>query len=158
MSSLTISSQRKEEIAVLAVARRFLGGLKARDPASMHSCTLPTSHALLIRPSPDARSGKTPSSSQLPKQILHLTLAQVVDRIPWDSPESIEENIARADWEEGDDGDKYGGRKTEVRVDGDLAMVWTPYEVRKDGLLTHNGTNVFTFAKDVHQKLVDMMR
>jgi hypothetical protein len=29
----------------------------------------------------------------------------------------MEENIALAEWEEGDDGRKYNGRKTEVSVD-----------------------------------------
>jgi len=59
----------------------------------------------------------------------------------------MEENIALAEWEEGDDGMKYNGRKTEVRVDEDLAVVWTPFEFRKDGKLSHEGTNCFSLVK-----------
>ena len=59
----------------------------------------------------------------------------------------MEENIALTDWEAGDDGDKYGGRKTEIRVDGDIAFAWTPYEVRIGGVLQHVGTNMFSFVR-----------
>lgn len=59
----------------------------------------------------------------------------------------MEENIALAEWEEGDDGDRYQRRKSEVRVDGDIAVAWTPYEVRLDGRLHHVGTNVFTVVR-----------
>ncbi len=59
----------------------------------------------------------------------------------------MEENIALAEWEEGNDGEKYGGRKSEVRVDGDIAVCWTPYEVRLAGRLHHVGTNAFTAVR-----------
>ncbi|KAE9374628.1 hypothetical protein N431DRAFT_438066 [Stipitochalara longipes BDJ] len=140
MATPLTSSSRTEEIAILATVQKFLAGIKARNPAQMHACIHPSGgHALLIRPSP---------SSSKTKQHLSLTLAEVVDRIPFDSPEELEENIALAEWEEGDDGTKYGGRKSEVRVDHDLAVVWTPYEVRKDGNLSHVGTNVFSLVKE----------
>lgn len=54
----------------------------------------------------------------------------------------IEENIAMAPWEKGDDGDKYEGRRTEIRVDHDLAVTWTPYEVRVGGKVDHVEANV----------------
>lgn len=70
-----------------------------------------------------------------------------MNRIPFDSAASLEENIALAEWEEGEDGERFEGRKSEARVDGDLAAVWTPYEFLRDGVLSHVGTNVFSLVK-----------
>jgi len=140
MSSPPTSTSQNEESAILATVQQFLSGIKARNPAQMHACIHPSGgHALLIRPSP---------SSPGTKQHLSLTLAEVLNRIPFDSADELEENIALAEWEEGDDGMKYGGRKSEVRVDRDLAVVWTPYEFRRNGALSHVGTNVFSLVKE----------
>jgi hypothetical protein len=145
MSSPTSSSStHKEEIAALTTVKKFLSGIKARNPAQMHACIHPSGgHALLIRPSPSRSS----PSSPVGKQHLSLTLAEVVNRIPFDSAASLEENIALAEWEEGEDGERFEGRKSEARVDGDLAAVWTPYEFLRDGVLSHVGTNVFSLVK-----------
>lgn len=45
------------------------------------------------------------------------------------------------------DGDAYGGRKSKVEVDGDLAVAWTPYVVLMAGKLHHEGTNIFNLLK-----------
>jgi hypothetical protein len=66
----------------------------------------------------------------------------------------MEENIALATWQDGDDGDRYGARRTEVRVDGDLGMAWTPFEVRSGGEVVNVGTNVFTLLKRVEGERV----
>lgn len=47
-----------------------------------------------------------------------------------------------------EDRDVYGGRKTKVEVDGDLAVVWTPYVFRFGGVVHHVGTNIFNLLKD----------
>lgn len=141
-----------EERAALSTVQKFLSSIKSRDPASMHSCVLPDSHALLIRPKTHTDVVEpTPTQSkpqtQPEKQHLHLTLAEVIDRLPFSSPKSMEENIALASWESGSDGDLYEGCKTEVKVDHDLAVVWTPYEVRIDGVQHHVGTNIWSLVK-----------
>ncbi|KAH9221921.1 hypothetical protein DL95DRAFT_381695 [Leptodontidium sp. 2 PMI_412] len=138
-----------EHKAILALIHKFLSGIKLRNPTLMHSCILPSGHALLIRPIADKISSLVEHSHQStsPRQHLQITLPEVIDRIPFDSPVSMEENIALTVWEDGDDGDKYGGRKSEIRVDGDIAFAWTPYEVRLGGVLHHVGTNVFSFVR-----------
>ncbi|KAH7321823.1 hypothetical protein BKA65DRAFT_568681 [Rhexocercosporidium sp. MPI-PUGE-AT-0058] len=143
-SSAPISSDDPlvEHKVILALIHKFLSGIKLRDPELMHSCILPSGHALLIRP-----VAKESSSVAPPRQHLQITLPEVIDRIPFDSPVTMEENIALTDWEEGDDGEKYGGRKSEVRVDNDIALAWTPYEVRLGGVLHHVGTNAFSFVR-----------
>ncbi|KAN0103172.1 hypothetical protein V8E51_011485 [Hyaloscypha variabilis] len=140
MSTAPLSPSRKEEIAILATVHKFLSGIKDRNPVQMHACIHPSGgHALLIRPDP---------SSPGIKKHLSLTLAEVVERIPFDASGELEENIALTEWEDGDDGMKYGGRKSEVRIDHDLAVVWTPYEFRRGGVVSHVGTNVFSLVRE----------
>jgi hypothetical protein len=132
------SHATEDETAVLTICHRFLDSIKARDPATMHSVVLPNGHGTLIRP---------PAQGETAPQVLQLTLTECVERIPFDYPEDIEETIALATWESGDDGDRYEGRRTEIRVDYDLAMAWTPYEVRIGGKVSHVGTNIFSLMK-----------
>lgn len=140
----------KEHKIILALAHKFLSGIKLRDRDLMHSCILSTGQALLIRPIVKTTTNPSESPNQgtpPPRQHLQITLSEVVNRIPFESPVSMEEKIALAEWEDGDDGDSYGGRKSEIRVDGDIAFAWTPYKVRVDGVLHHVGTNVFSFVR-----------
>ncbi|KAL2068055.1 hypothetical protein VTL71DRAFT_16153 [Oculimacula yallundae] len=146
----------KEHKAILALIHKFLSGISSRDPALMHSCILPTGTALLIRPATITKSAEialqapTPEPQTPPpptRQHLHLTLPQVIDRIPFQLLVSIEENIALAEWEDGDDGDRYGGRKTEIRVYEDVAFAWTPFETKFDGVVQTVGMNMMTFVR-----------
>jgi hypothetical protein len=134
------STATEDEKAVLAICRKFLDGIKTRDAAAMHSVVVPNGHGTLIRP---------PLQGSAVPQILQITLTECVERIPFNHPEDIEETIALATWEEGDDGDRYEGRRTEIRVDYDLAVAWTPYEVRIGGKISHVGTNIFNLMKRV---------
>lgn len=129
-----------DEKAILAICHKFLDSIKTRDPATMHSVVLSNGHGTLIRP---------PLKGSTVPQILQVTLAECVERIPFNHPEDIEETIALATWEDGDDGDRYEGRRTQIRVDYDLAMAWTPYEVCIGGKVSHVGTNVFNLMKRV---------
>ncbi|KAG4440933.1 hypothetical protein IFR05_003562 [Cadophora sp. M221] len=151
LSSTPVRSDdpRAEHRVILALIHKFLSGIKFCDPTLMHSCILPSGHALLIRPiAPKTSSEHQNSSQSTPlRQHLQITLPEVIDRIPFESPVSMEENIALTEWEDGDDGEKYRGRKSEIRVDGDIAFAWTPYEVRHSGVLHHVGTNVFSFVR-----------
>jgi hypothetical protein len=45
------------------------------------------------------------------------------------------------------DPDTYGGRKSKIEIDGDLAVTWTPYVVLIGGELHHEGTNIFDLLK-----------
>lgn len=132
---------RQDEDAVLAVILHFFEGLRQSSAEMMLSNVLPTGHATLIRPSQDGQGGS---------QVMQFTLPELIERVTKigkESPEPMSENIALATWQEGDDGDKYEGRRTEIRIDYDLAMAWTPYEVRKGDVVSHVGTNIFQFFK-----------
>lgn len=79
------SSQRE----VLAICHTFLSGIKARSPAQMRSVILPGGHGTLIRPTPEGN-----------REVLRLTMEEVIDRIPWHQIEvEFEETIAGAEWE-----------------------------------------------------------
>lgn len=150
------SSTSSDAAKVLVVCRTFLAGIKARSPAQMRSVILPGGHGTLIRPTAEGK-----------REVLRLTMDGVIDRIPFDRQETeIEETIAGTEWEDDVgmlvfsiclelwicaygriDGDTYGGRKSKVEVDGDLAVAWTPYVVLIGGKLHHEGTNIFNLLK-----------
>jgi len=139
-SNLRMSTPKADEKAVLTTCHNFLDGIKNRDSKSMHAIILPNGQATLIRP-------PVPGSSV--RQLLQITLPACIDRIPFDHPEEIEETIALAAWEDGEDDDRYGGRQTEVKVDMDFAVVWTPFVVYIGGKVSHRGTNVFQLTKRI---------
>ena len=149
----TPPEDRKDQEAILSTILLFFTGLRNASPSTMLSTVLPTGHAALLRPSPP-----NPSSNLHTKQIFHLTLADVIAKVTTisDGVPRLEENIALASWQDGDDGDRYGGRRTEVRVAGGLGMAWTPFEVRtiEGGEVVNVGTNVFTLLKRVEGERV----
>ncbi|KAJ7641813.1 hypothetical protein FB45DRAFT_901073 [Roridomyces roridus] len=106
----------EEQLAVLAVAEKFLAGIGARDKESMLAQILPSGGATLLR------NGAP----------IFTTLGGVVERIPFDHPKEISEIIS--------------GQPT-IFVDRDLAMAWTPYEFYIDNVLDHEGTDIWSFAK-----------
>ena len=45
-----------------------------------------------------------------------------------------------------------------IQVDGSMAVVWTPYEFYRNGILSHSGVNVFTlFQKDGFWKIIHII-
>ena len=60
-----------------------------------------------------------------------MTFAAFAERIAKPSQEKIEERIY----------------DPEVRIDGDLAMVWAPFDFLTDGKVTHCGTDLFDLVK-----------
>lgn len=104
-----------EEVAILEVVNKFLSCIKNKDRALMHSLVLPKGATTLIR------RGKA----------VHLSLDEVVERIPVESKMEMDEQI-------------YNCR---VHVDGDLGVAWTPYLFLEDGRLNHTGTNIFNMWK-----------
>ncbi|KAJ7576991.1 hypothetical protein C8J56DRAFT_972069 [Mycena floridula] len=110
------SAFSSEESAVLKVAENFLNGIGERNKAMMLEQILPDGGAVLMR------NGAP----------LFMKLTGVVDRIPFDSPDEMEERIS--------------GQPL-LRVDHDIAMAWTPYEFLINDKLDHVGTNIWSFAK-----------
>ncbi|GAW07842.1 hypothetical protein LENED_009859 [Lentinula edodes] len=60
------------------------------------------------------------------------TLTGVIDRIPFDSPNKIEERIS--------------GQPI-VKIDTNIAMLWTPYDFLINDKVDHIGTDIWSFAK-----------
>lgn len=105
-----------EERAVLKVAETFLEGIGTRDKALMFDQILPAGGATLLR-------------NGMP---ICINLSGVIDRLPFDLPQKMEERIS--------------GQPV-VRIDNDIAMAWTPYEFLIDDVMDHVGTDIWSFAK-----------
>ncbi|KAJ7703418.1 hypothetical protein B0H16DRAFT_1638780 [Mycena metata] len=63
---------------------------------------------------------------------LYMTLAGVVERLPFDWPQKMSEPIVGT---------------PVVLIDRDIAMAWTPYEFWMDDTLDHVGTDIWSFVK-----------
>jgi hypothetical protein len=137
-SGTATSQQEKQKQAVLEVILKFFDGLRDNSAEIMNSTLLPNGHATLIRP-----ALKDNSTSQ----VIQLSFAELMERLTEPRDQFLEENIALATWQDGDDGNRYQGRRTKVSVDHDLAVAWTPYEVRMGGKVIHVGTNIFNLLK-----------
>lgn len=105
-----------EERTVLKVAETFLEGINTRNKASMLDQILPAGGATLLR-------------NGVP---VFTNLSGVVDRVPFDLMQKMEERIS--------------GQPI-VRIDNDIAMAWTPYEFLIDDVMDHVGTDIWSFAK-----------
>ncbi|CZT13242.1 hypothetical protein WAI453_005385 [Rhynchosporium graminicola] len=144
----------REHKAILSLTHKFLPGISLKDPALMHSFIFSTGHALLIRTATTyaASPEDTKNHESSPtRRYLHLPLPQIISRIPFDSSFMIEENIVLKEWEEGDDGDKYKGRKTKVRVYDDIGFAWTPFETRFTGVVQTVVVIVMTFVRRLEE-------
>ncbi|KAJ3804297.1 hypothetical protein F5876DRAFT_53568 [Lentinula aff. lateritia] len=105
-----------EERAVLKVAENFLDGIGARNKTLMTEQVLPSGGAVLMR------NGAP----------IITTLTGVIDRIPFNSPNKIEERIS--------------GQPI-VKIDTNIAMLWTPYDFLINDKVDHIGTDIWSFAK-----------
>ncbi|KAF9461367.1 hypothetical protein BDZ94DRAFT_1310643 [Collybia nuda] len=105
-----------DERAIVKVAENFLEGIGARNKTLMLDQVLPSGGATLLR-------------NEVP---IFTNLTGLIDRIPFDLPQSMEERIS--------------GQPV-VRVDKDIAMLWTPYEFLIAGVIDHVGTDIWSFAK-----------
>ncbi|KAH8809361.1 hypothetical protein F5884DRAFT_795431 [Xylogone sp. PMI_703] len=119
--------------AALALCRKLLNTLRIMGPdgrAEFVSTLAPDGQAC------HARWSRDPS---VPSPVITFedNREGFPNRIDWSSRDDYEEGI--------DDGE--GGREIVVLVDHDIAMVWTPYWFKRNGELTHVGTNCFTLAK-----------
>jgi len=110
-----MTGRSPDEDAVLSTCQAFLDGIKNKNKAAMLAQIIPEGSGILSRPD----------------QTLHLSLAAVVERIPFDAPQQLEEPI-------------YDPL---IRIDHDLAMLWARYDFFIDGSLHHVGANIFSLLK-----------
>lgn len=104
-----------DEQAALFTVKAFLACIVDRDKPLMHALALPDGGATLMR------NGEA----------LHMNLAALVDRIPFEGPAKMDERVV---------GDPV------IRVDVNIAMAWVPYGFLIDGQLGHIGTNILSLA------------
>ncbi|KAK7001747.1 putative lumazine-binding protein [Favolaschia claudopus] len=108
----------EEQLAVLAVAEKFLGCIARRDKETMLTTVLPSGGATLLRNS----------------EPLFMNLTAVVERIPFDHPQKLSEIIS-------------GQPTVMIDPAGEIAMAWTPFEFYFDDDLHHVGTAIWSFLK-----------
>jgi hypothetical protein len=109
-----------QEAEVMRPVRAIVAGVAAHDSAML---------AAELRPDADITvSVERPDGS---RAIRHLTAAQFSGSIK-PGPERLEPRLARPD----------------IRIDGDIAMVWTPYLFFRDGKLDHCGANHFDLIRE----------
>jgi ketosteroid isomerase-like protein len=104
---------------VLAVVRQFFDGMRAKDTAAIRALTHPSARLLGAGPNREGtlRVEETPMDRFL--------------QIVGSAPGTLDEKI----WD------------PEVRVDGDLATVWTQYAFYYDGNFSHCGVDAFQLAR-----------
>lgn len=109
--------------AVLAVVQRLLGALETNDRATVAAVTRPEGGATAALELPDgARRIRRRSWSEFTAGLTP-------------GPDRFSETIA----------------DPAIEVDGDIAMVWAPYVVRKNGAVQHCGYDHFDLVRDAGQ-------
>lgn len=106
--------------AVLATVQRMFDGLAARDAAAILAQTRPEGGATVA----DERADDT-------RQVRHLSWAAFAAGIK-PGPERYQERLT----------------DPAVEVDGDIAMVWSPYVFTIDGKAHHCGTDHFDLVRE----------
>ncbi|WP_419807361.1 nuclear transport factor 2 family protein [Sphingomonas sp.] len=109
--------------AVLATVQRLLGALETGDRATILAVTRPDGGATAAMERPDGR--------------------RMVRRIGW--AEFV------AGLEGGADRWSEAISDPAVEVDGDIAMVWAPYVVKKNGVADHCGFDHFDLVREAGQ-------
>lgn len=115
-----------EEAQVMAPVTALLAGIAARDAAAIGQALRSDATATAVAASPNGGSTVTHSSRE-----------QLLARFT-PGPERYDERL----------GDPA------VEVDGDIAMVWSPYTFRIDGKLHHCGTDHFDLVRENGRWLV----
>ena len=110
-------SASAESDAVLAVVQRFFETMAARDVDGARAILLPEGRFYSIRDSAGAAIVRT------------FTNAQYVTDLP-----SMQGRLERM-WD------------ADVRIDGRMATVWTPYDYHRDGQFSHCGVDAFDLLK-----------
>ncbi len=104
----------EKEKAVLEPIQHLFDGLATRDEKLIMAQMMPDGSATLYR------NGQF---LQMPLSALAERLGQIVS-----GPDHLEEHI----------------HEPLIRIDGNIAVVWAPYEALRNGKLDHCGTNIFS--------------
>ena len=131
-----VAQETADEVAIKKVIATFFEGLHKGD-SSILKKTLHTS--LKIQTTSNNKAGKAVLKTETTAQLLKAIASKK------DSDTYFEKLLSY-----------------EVKVDGNLAAVWTPYEFYYNGKFSHCGANSFQFFKEDNQwkiiYLVDMRR
>ncbi len=104
---------------VIAVVQRLFDAMRAKDTVALHAVLHP--EAILSGPARDQQGHVVVRAVPVARFIAGVAGATAhLDEQFWDP---------------------------EVRIDGDLAAVWTPYAFYADGTLTHCGVDAFLLAR-----------
>jgi hypothetical protein len=113
------SEAQDAKAEVVATIKDFMRGLKIRDTALVAAQIDSLTRFTLIRPGPSG------SRIVVARGTDFIRMAGRTDQPPLDEPT----------------------RNPVVQIDGDLASVWTEYQVRRDGKVTHCGYDAFHLAR-----------
>lgn len=114
---------RAEAEAVLAVVQRMLATLETSDRAALLAVTRPEGGATAALERPDGA-----------RAIRHMSWAQFAQMLT-PGPDRYREGIT----------------DPAIEVDGDIAMVWAPYTVTKNGAVQHCGYDHFDLVRESGQ-------
>ena len=117
-TSTTVSAQASEKAAVLAAVQQFFDAMAARDAAATERVMMPEGRSVSFR-TIDGRLVMRSSLNQ-----------DYIKRLP-----SGKEKLRERMW------------KPEVKIHGQIANVWTPYDFWIDGKLSHCGIDSFNMVK-----------
>ena len=106
--------------AVLAVVQRLLGTLESNDRATLLAITRPEGGATAALERPDGA-----------RAVRHRSWAEFATMLT-PGPDRYRETIT----------------DPAIEVDGDVAMVWAPYTVTKNGVLDHCGYDHFDLVRE----------
>ncbi|HET7039228.1 MAG TPA: nuclear transport factor 2 family protein [Gemmatimonadales bacterium] len=119
LAPAALAAQQTADAEVVAVVRAFFDGMRSKDTAALRVLTHPSARLIGTGPTQEGQLR--------------------VDEVPMDrflqivagAPGTLDEKI----WD------------PEVRVDGDLATVWTQYAFYYDGKFSHCGVDAFQLAR-----------
>ena len=114
------ASAQHAKAEVIQAVKSFLGGMQTRDSAGLAALLDPNTRFTLLRP---GQAGGW--------QVVVLTGAQYLQIVMNPSTPAAEERI----------------RNPVVQIDGDLASVWTEYQLLVNGAMSHCGTDAFHLVR-----------
>lgn len=118
--SIALASDKGDEEAALAAANRFLATLSSKDAEAYAAATIPQGRGTGTEIRPDGS-----------RVFFSYTFEQLVKALPTAIPDGAVEALV----------------DPMVRVDGDIAMVWSDYTFTIDGKLSHCGTDHFDLIR-----------
>jgi hypothetical protein len=119
LGPVSASTQQAGQDDVVAVVYRFFDGMRAKDTTALRGLVHPSARLLGTGPT---REGQL--------RVEEVPMDRFVQMVG-SAPGTLDEKI----WD------------PEVRIDGDLATVWTPYAFYYDGTFSHCGVDSFQLAR-----------